>query len=210
MARNLDAKCKQCRRTGEKLFLKGERCGSPKCAIVKRNYPPGVHGSKGRKRMTDYGLRLMEKQKAKKIYNLLEKQFKLTFEKAKKQKGNASENFVKLLEMRLDNAICRAGFASSHSQARELVGHGHFLVNGKKVTIPSYQIKIGDIIKVKEKSKMSKQFSNLENTLKKIKLPGWLNLDIKDLSAKVLSAPAAEDGKSINFNPQMIVEFYSR
>lgn len=210
MARNLEAKCKQCRRAGEKLFLKGERCFSAKCAIVKRNYPPGAHGAKGKRRPTDYGLQLAEKQKAKKIYSLLEKQFKITFEKAKNKKGNAGENFIRLLEMRLDNVVYRLGLATSHDWARQLISHGHIMVNGKKVTIPSCQLKGGDIIKIKEGSKKSKQFIRLEAAFKNAKIPGWLNLDVKELTAKVLHAPTSDDLKIINFNPQIIVEFYSR
>jgi len=160
MGRNLDAKCKQCRRIGEKLFLKGERCDSPKCAMVKRNYPPGFHGQKGKKRQSDYGLQLAEKQKAKKQYNLLEKQFKLTFSKAQKQTGDAGENLLKLLETRLDNVVFRLGIATSRTQARQFVGHGHIRVNDKKVDIPSFQVKQGDVVRVKSSSK---NISILEN-----------------------------------------------
>lgn len=210
MSKNLDSKCKQCRRIGEKLFLKGDRCSTPKCAINRRNYPPGVHGPKGsRRKVTDYGLQLKEKQKAKKTYNLMEKQFKLTFERAKKQSGDAGENLFKLLEMRLDNAVYRLGFASSRGQARELVGHGHFLINGKKVDIPSYVVKMGDIIKIKEKSRKSKQFSALGESLKRAEIPGWMNLDVKDLSGKVLHAPNFNEIRT-NIDARVIVEFYSR
>jgi len=208
MAKNLDPKCKQCRREGEKLFLKGDRCNSPKCAMVKKNYPPGVHGLKGRGRQSDYSLQLREKQKAKKLYNLLEKQFKITFDKASKQKGDAGENLLKILEMRLDNTVYRLNFATSRSQARELVNHGHFTVNDKKVNIPSYQIKTGDIIKIKPSSKKNKLFSDLSERLKKADVPGWLNLDEKELSAKILHKPNKDDMEKINM--QMIVEFYSR
>ncbi|MBI4812138.1 30S ribosomal protein S4 [Candidatus Falkowbacteria bacterium] len=212
MGRNLDPKCKQCRRAGEKLFLKGERCYSPKCAIVKRNYPPGVHGVKGGQRKSDYGLQLQEKQKVKKQYNLLEKQFKLTFTRAEKQPGNVGENFFKLLETRLDNAVYRAGFAKSREQARQLISHGHFTINNKKVNIPSYQLKIGDIVKIKESGKRSKHFRDLIESfkLRKIEAPGWLSVDIKELAVKVSYSPNQKDIKNININPQMIVEFYSR
>ena len=161
MGKNLDNKCKQCRRLGEKLFLKGERCNSPKCAMVKRNYPPGFHGPKGRKRQTDYGLQLAEKQKVKKQYNILEKQLRLTLTKAEKRTGDAGKNLLRLLELRLDNAIYRLGFASSRVQARQLVNHGHFTVNGKKVNIPSYQVREGEVIQVKERSQKSKAFKEL-------------------------------------------------
>jgi small subunit ribosomal protein S4 len=209
MAKNLDPKCKQCRRVGEKLFLKGERCLSPKCAIVKKNYPPGVHGVKGKRKLSEYGLQLQEKQKAKKEYNLLEDQFRLTFERGKKQAGDAGENLFRLLETRLDNVVYRLGFASSRSQARELVTHGHFLVNDKKVNIPSYQVKTGDVIKIKEKSKRLKLFSILPEKLKKVEIPSWLNLDRKELIGKVLHNPTMDEIKT-NVNVQMIIEFYSR
>jgi len=209
MGRNLDPKCKQCRRAGEKLMLKGERCNSPKCAMVRKNYPPGFHGPKGRKRQSDYGLQLAEKQKAKKQYNTLEKQFKLTFEKAKKQSGNIGDNFLKLLEMRLDNAVYRLGFASSRVQARQLVSHGHFEINDHKVNIPSCQVKVGDVIKIRAKSKRSKNFKDLGERLKKFSPPGWFNLDVNDLSGKVLHQPGTEDIQT-NINIQMIVEYYSR
>lgn len=209
MAKNLDPKCKQCRQAGEKLMLKGDRCVSPKCAMVKRNYPPGIHGPKGKKRLTDYGLQLQEKQKTKKIYNLLEKQFKITYTKAKKQKGDVGRNLMKMLEMRLDNVIYRLNFANSRNEARQLVSHGHFAVNGKKVNIPSYQVKNGQIIKIKSSSKKLKVFATLEEKLKQADIPGWLHLDSKELSGKVLHAPDVDDIKE-KVNTQMIVEFYSR
>ncbi|MDD5031584.1 MAG: 30S ribosomal protein S4 [Patescibacteria group bacterium] len=211
MARNLDAKCKQCRRLGEKLFLKGERCNSPKCAMVKRNYPPGFHGQKGKKRQSDYGMQLAEKQKAKKQYGLLEKQFKLTFLRAKRKPGDASENFLRTLELRLDNAIYRLGFAASRVQARQLASHGHIEVNGRKVSIPSYEVKEGDIIKIRERSKRYKFFRELPEKLTRQKdnVPGWLNLDIKELAGKVLHQPKTADIKA-NVNAQIIVEYYSK
>jgi len=209
MAKNLDPKCKQCRREGEKLMLKGERCNSPKCAMVKKNYPPGVHGPKGRGRQSDYSLQLREKQKAKRLYNLLEKQFKITFNKANKQKGDTGENLLKILETRLDNVVYRLGFADSRSQARQLVSHGHFTVNDKKVNIPSYQVKTGDIIKIKQSSKKNKIFNNLDKKLKKVEIPSWLDFNSKELSGKVLHQPSKDD-LEMKINTQMIVEFYSR
>lgn len=209
MARNLDPKCKQCRRVGEKLFLKGERCYGVKCAIVKRNYAPGVHGAKRRTRQTEYGLQLQEKQKAMKQYRLLEKQFALTFARAKKQSGNLSENFLKLLETRLDNTVYRLGLAPSRDLARQMVNHGHFTVNGRKVNIPSYRVKAGDVIKVKDNSRRKKIFSNLSEKLKKAQVPGWLNLEAGELAGKVLHQPTGDDLKT-NLNLQMIVEYYSR
>ncbi len=209
MAKNLDPKCKQCRREGEKLFLKGDRCSSPKCAMVKKNYPPGIHGAKRRSRQSDYSLQLREKQKAKKLYNLLEKQFKITFNKASQQKGDAGENLLKALETRLDNVIYRLNFASSRSQARQLVNHGHFTVNDKKVNIPSYQVKSGDVIKIRLSSQKNKAFNNLGEKLKKAEAPGWLNLNQKELTGKVLHQPGKDDAE-MKINTQMIVEFYSK
>lgn len=209
MGRNLEPKCKQCRRIGEKMFLKGERCATPKCAIVKRNYAPGMHGSKQKRKLSNYGLQLQEKQKAKKEYRLMEKQFKLTFDKAQNQAGDAGNNFMRLLEIRLDNVIYRLGFTASRNQARELVSHGHFLVNDKKVDIPSFSLKTGDIIKIKEKSKKMKLFGSLAEKLKKAEIPGWLNFNAADMSGKVLRLPAQGDIKT-TINAQTIVEFYSR
>lgn len=209
MGRNIDNKCKQCRRVGEKLFLKGDRCSTSKCAMVKRNYAPGFHGPKGRKRLSGYGLQLQEKQKAKKYYGLLEKQFRLTFAKASKQQGDGGKNFLKLLEMRLDNVIYRLGLASSRSQARQLVGHGHFTVNNRKTDIASFSVKVGQVIKIKKSSQSNRFFKNLDEKLKKAERPSWLNFDVKDLSAKVLHDPKETDLPQ-NINVQMIIEYYSK
>lgn len=210
MGRNLDPKCRQCRRAGEKLFLKGQRCMSPQCAMVKRNYPPGLHGPKGsRRRATDYGTQLNEKQKAKRQYNILEKQFKIIFEKARQQAGNTGDNFLVLLEMRLDNAIYRLGFADSRAQARQLVNHGHFTVNEKKTNIPSYLLKSGDVIKIKPNKSKAKIFLALPESLKRKETPSWLNIDQKALSGKVLHKPDISLLQP-NFNVQMVIEYYSR
>lgn len=209
MGKNLDPKCKQCRRAGEKLFLKGDRCSTPKCAMVKRNYPPGFHGVKGKPRLTDYGLQLNEKQKAKRQYNLLEKQFRLIFERAKSSSGNTGENFLKLLESRFDNIIYRLNWADSRQQARQLISHGHFIINEKKVNIPSVKLRQGDVIKIKSNKNDIKIFQDLKEKLKNKEIPGWLNLDINQLTAKVLQEPDATIMKP-NFNIQMIVEYYSR
>jgi small subunit ribosomal protein S4 len=210
MPKNLEPKCKKCRRIGEKLLLKGSRCVSSKCAMVKKNYPPGFHGQKGKQRLSDFGTQLREKQKAKIQYNLLEKQFKLTYMDAKKKGGNVGEAFISLLESRLDNAIYRLGLAESRGQAREMVSHGHFLVKGKKVNIPSFKLKQGDIIKVKTSSQRKKYFKNLsEKNYNISQIPGWISFEPKELTAKIVGTPnAAEAGKGIN--TQMIVEFYSR
>lgn len=209
MAKDLNPKCKKCRRAGEKLFLKGDRCESQKCAIIKRNYAPGSDAGARRARLTDFGLQLQEKQKAKRQYNLLEKQFKLTFDKSTKQTGNTGENFLKLLESRFDNVVYRLGMASSRSQARQMISHNLLEVNGKKMNIPSYSMKQGDEISIKANKQNSKIFKELPEKLKNKAVPGWLNLDIKKMSAKVLHSP---DIKTINptFNVQVIVEFYSR
>lgn len=191
-------------------MLKGERCRTAKCAVVKKNYPPGIHGPKGRaSRQSGYNMQLREKQKAKRIYNLLEKQFKITFNRAIKQKGDAGENLLKILETRLDNVVYRLGIADSRAQARVFVSHGHFKVNDKKVNIPSYNVRPGDIIKIKESSRTDKQFANLAEKLKKIEIPGWLNFEIKDFSAKILHQPSKENFE-LKINAPMIVEFYSR
>ncbi len=209
MGKTIGAKCKACRRAGEKLILKGDRCTTPKCAIVKRNYPPGFHGPKGKKRSTDYGLQLLEKQKAKWQYNLREKQFRIAFDDAKAQKGNVVENFFRLLETRFDNVVFRAGFADSRTQARQLVNHAHFLINGNKVNIPSYRLKEGDVVSIRETSKTNKIFKGLSDKLTTKEAPGWMNIDGKKLDIKILHNPSAKEVGS-NINTQLIVEFYSR
>ena len=209
MGINLDSKCKQCRRAGEKLFLKGERCYTAKCAMVKRNYPPGVHGNKNRRRLSDYGLQLAEKQKAKKFYGLLEKQFHLTFEKASRKAGDTGKNFLSTLEMRLDNVIYRTGWASSRSAARQLVNHGHFTVNGRKTDIPSFSVKPGQVIALRPKSQKSFYFKNRAEKMLKIDRPGWLNFTADDASVKILHEPQETDLPQ-NINTQVIIEYYSK
>lgn len=212
MGKNLESKCRQCRRIGEKLFLKGERCNSTKCAMVKRNYPPGFHGPKGRKRQSDFAIQLNEKQKARRQYGLLEKQFRLTFERAQNQEGDAGKNFLKLLEMRLDNVIYRIGFAASRMQARQLVNHGHFLVNDRKVDIPSFTVKVGDVISISKSSRKSKHFRDLFEKIKgqkNLDTASWLHFNVEDGTAKVLHEPGLDD-VSKNINVQMIIEFYSK
>jgi len=205
----LNAKCKQCRREGEKLFLRGDRCSSAKCAIIRRNYAPGVHGQKMTRRMTGYGVQLREKQKAKRLYGVLETQFRNYFQKAKKTKGDTSENLVKNLETRLDNVIYRLGYARSRSMARQMVSHGMFTVNDKKVNIPSFSVRPNDIIKIKENKASKKVFENLKDKLKKHETPSWLSIDASKLEGKVLSTPEGDELKQI-FDPKLIVEFYSR
>jgi len=204
-----EAQCKKCRRTGQKLFLKGERCFSPKCAMVRRPYIPGIHGRSLRRRISEYGRQLIEKQKIRFTYGISEKQLKNYFKEIINQKGNKEELFVKKLESRLDNVVFRLGWASSRKSARQLVSHGHILVNGKKVDIPSFQVKKGDVIKIKEKSKQKKPFKDLSTLLKKYEPPRWLSLDKKKLEGKVKGEPTIEDmGKISELN--MVIEYYSR
>lgn len=209
MGKNLDPACKKCRRQGEKLFLKGERCYSSKCAMVKRNYPPGSHGAKGRGRLTPYGLQLREKQKAKQYYGLLEKQFSNYYQQAKRQKGNTKEILFQYLERRLDNVVYRLGFSRSHQAARQLINHGHFLVNTRKVDIPSYQVKIGDIISLRAKSQSLPFFKELQETRGKQELPSWLIWDQEKLVGKVTNQPPATDLPK-NIDLTLIIEYYSR
>jgi small subunit ribosomal protein S4 len=209
MGRYLKSRCAQCRREGEKLFLKGDRCNLAKCAMVRRGYPPGVHGPKGKIRLTGYGTQLREKQKAKRIYGIFEKQFKNYFEKAIKKKGDTSEFLLQLLEMRFDNVVYRLGIGKSRQSARQLVGHGLLAVNGKKVTIPSYQVKVGDIISIKTNAAAKKVFQNLPQTLAKFEPPAWLALDVAKAEGKITRKPTKDDVKT-QFDLKMIIEFYSR
>lgn len=209
MGRNIDSTCSQCRRSGEKLFLKGDRCFTPKCAMIKRNYAPGFHGPKGRKRSSDYGTQLAEKQKAKKFYGLLEKQFRLTLAKASKRTGDAGKNFLRALEMRLDNVVYRLGWATSRAAARQLVNHGHFTVDNRKADIPSFSVKVGQTIRVKKNSASNVYFKRAGENLKRAERPSWLNFDVKDLSAKVLHEPKDAD-LPLNLNVQVIIEYYSK
>ena len=190
MARYTDANCRLCRRGGQKLFLKGDRCYSSKCAIDRRGYAPGQHGQ-GRSKISDYGLQLREKQKAKRFYGLQETQFRNLFDKAARKSGITGENLLILLETRLDNVVFRLGFASSRKEARQLVNHGHFQVNGKKVNIPSYTVKPGDVIKVKEKSTNSPKFKEVKEM--SITVPSWVAVDVEKLEGKILSVPTRSE-----------------
>lgn len=209
MSTQIKTKCKLCRREGQKLFIKGDRCNSPKCAMVKRNFPPGIHGVKGYSRLTDYGVQLREKQKAKRIYRLAEKQFNNYFVKASKSKTNTEEILLKLLEMRFDNIVYRSGIVNSRNIARQLVNHNHFTVNDKKVNIPSFQLKIGDIIKIKNSSKQLKIFNNIKETLKKTEPVAWLSVDPDKFEIKITDTPKIDETKG-EFDPKLIIEFYSR
>jgi len=206
MARNLDPKCRICRREGEKLFLKGERCYSPKCAMIKKNYPPGLHGVKSATRPTDYGLQLREKQKLKRIYRILEKQLKNYFKKAQKKKGDVGQNLLKMLELRLDNLIYRIGLFSSRNMARQAISHGHVLVNKKRVNIPSYSVKKGEIIKFKEISLIKRL---AEERKGKLEIPKWLSFDDKKLELNLIEEPSEKDLPQ-NVNIKLIIEYYSR
>jgi small subunit ribosomal protein S4 len=206
MARYTDASCRLCRRESQKLFLKGERCYSVKCALEKRNYAPGQHGQ-ARKKVSDYGLQLREKQKAKRFYGLLETQFRNTFEKAAKKKGMTGENLLIMLETRMDNVVFRMGFASSRKEARQLVTHGHFLVNGKKLDIPSAEVKPGSVVRVKDKSQSSPKFKEIKDM--SISVPAWISVDVQKLEGRVLSLPRREDIDT-PVAEHLIVELYSK
>lgn len=208
MARNTEASCRQCRREGCKLYLKGDRCYSDKCAFEKRPTPPGPQRGR-RAKSSEYGLQLREKQKVKRAYGVLEKPFRHYFELAEKRDGITGENLLTILEERLDNVVYRLGFAVSRKEARQLVNHGHFTVNGKKVNIPSYRIKPGDVIEVREKSKKSPKFKEvLEMTENKTVVP-WLSVEPENLRGTVLSLPTRDD-IDIEIAEHLIVELYSK
>lgn len=211
MARKLEPSCKQCRREGVKLFLKGEKCLGPKCAMIKRNYVPGQHGlSRRRGKPSDYSLQLREKQKVKRIYGVLEAQFSNYFKKADRKEGVTGETLLQLLEMRLDNIVYRLGFAPSRKMSRQLVKHDHFFVNGKKVNIPSYSLKPKDIITVREESKKNNYFTEkAKEYLIKNQTPSWLRLDEKKQIGEVLAIPLREE-LDPDINEQFIVELYSK
>lgn len=208
MSRYKDEQCRICRREGQKLFLKGSRCYSDKCSISRRNYAPGEHGQKKAK-LSEYGIQLREKQKTKAFYGVREDQFRKYFEMASKTKGVTGERLLQILETRLDNVVYRLGFASSRPQARQLVNHGHFEVNGKKVDIASYLVKAGDVIKVRENKKekvIMKQIIE-ENSARTV--PAWLEKNVQDLSGKVVSLPTRED-IDLAVEEHLIVELYSK
>lgn len=206
MARYTDANCRLCRREGQKLFLKGERCYSSKCAIEKRNYAPGQHGQ-ARKKTSEYGLQLREKQKAKRFYGMQEKQFRNLFDKADRKAGKTGDNLLILLESRLDNVVFRLGFASSRKEARQLVVHGHFTLNGNKVMSPGLEVKAGDVIKVKEKSASSPKFKEIKDMT--ITVPSWLTVDVDKLEGKVVAMPTRADIDT-PVAEHLIVELYSK
>lgn len=210
MARYTEAVCRLCRREGHKLFLKGERCYTPKCAIDRRSYPPGQHGQQRRRKESEFGLQLREKQKVRRIYGIMERQFRRYYEEAARQKGVTGEILLQMLETRLDNVVYRLGFASSRPEGRQLVRHGHYLVNGKKVNIPSFRVKVGDAISVREKSSSSPKFKDIRELAAQHSSPGWLEKDPEKLTAKVLALPQREDIDDIPIAEHLIIERYSR
>jgi small subunit ribosomal protein S4 len=208
MARYTGSVCRLCRREGTKLFLKGDRCFSEKCAVDKRAYPPGQHGQ-GRPRFSDYGLQLREKQKVKRMYGLLERQFERTLDQATRMRGRTGENLLALLERRLDNVVFRVGFATSRAEARQLVRHGHFLVNGRKADIPSLQLKPGAKITVRESSRGMVRIQGALDTLEGRSVPQWLEIDKERFEGVVKQMPTRED-ITLPIEEQLIVELYSR
>lgn len=208
MARYTGSVCRLCRREGTKLFLKGERCFSAKCAVSARPTPPGQHGQARQKKMSEYGTQLREKQKARRAYGVLEGQFVRYYEKAASMKGVTGDNLLQLLERRLDNVVYRLGLGASRPQARQLVRHGHILVNGKKVDIPSYLVSANDVITVRARSKEQVHFKNLREGTGRI-VPKWLTLDAENLTATVIALPTRED-VDLSIEEHLIVELYSR
>ncbi len=209
MARYTGAVCRMCRREGQKLFLKGDRCYTEKCALERRSYAPGQHGNARNKKLSEYGLQLREKQKARRYYGVLESQFEAYFEMATKHKGMTGENLLAILESRLDNVVYRLGFAMSRAEARQLVRHGHFTVDGKRVDIPSFLVKTGMTIELAEKSRgIDKIKGSLEANASRV-VPKWLDFDAKNMVAKVVAVPARED-IDLPIEEHLIVELYSK
>ena len=208
MARYTDPVCRLCRREGAKLFLKGSRCYTKKCAFERRPSPPGQHGVRRRK-VGDYGLQLREKQKVRRIYRVLERQFRNYFEAAESNPGVTGENLLRLLELRLDNVVFRLGIASSRDQARQFVGHGHFAVNGRPTNIPSYQVKPGDTVAVRESHRDREPFKLAKESLRSVSVPEWLTIDPATLTGTIAAAPR-RDQMPLALNEQLVVEYYSR
>ena len=208
MARYSESVCRLCRREGMKLFLKGDRCFKDKCAIERRNYPPGQHGRR-RSKLLGYGIQLREKQKVKRIYGLLESQFRLAFARAERRKGITGANLLEELERRLDNVVYSLGFAASRAQARQLVRHGHVTVNGRKVSIPSFRVSKGQVVAIKEKSRINEQIKASVETARARGVPAWLDLTPETFSGTVVELPKREDIK-LPIQEQLIVELYSK
>jgi small subunit ribosomal protein S4 len=208
MARYTGPSCKLCRREGKKLFLKGDRCLTSKCAVERRATVPGQHGA-GRKTVKEYGMQLREKQTARRYYGVQEKQFKKYYVAADKQSGVAGENLLSLLERRFDNVVYRMGLAASRKEARQLIRHGHFMLNGKKADIPSIILKVGDTVTVKDKSRSSEKFKELQEQMAAVIAPKWLDVDVDDFSAKMIMIPERAD-VDFPFQEQLIIELYSK
>ena len=208
MARYTDSVCRMCRREGTKLFLKGEKCFSSKCAVTLRPTPPGQHGQARQRKASEYGLQLREKQKARRAYGLMEGQFKRTFSRATGMKGITGENLLQLLELRLDNVVYRSGLGSSRAQARQFVTHGLITVNGRKVDIPSYTTKVNDVISVRSTRKDMEHFKIVKEGVSRV-VPKWLSTDAPNLTVTIASVPARDD-VDLSLQENMIVEFYSR
>lgn len=209
MARNLDAKCRQCRREGEKLFLKGEKCYTEKCAIERRSYAPGQHGQKSGARLSGYGTQLREKQKIRRIYGVLERQFRLVYKEADRRKGVTGENLLGLLESRLDSVCYRMGFGASRTEARQVVRHNGILVNGKRVNIPSYQVKAGDVIEVADRAKNQLRIKSAAEAAESRGFPEWVEVDIKGLKGTFKSMPQRADLPP-TINESLVIELYSK
>ena len=209
MARNLDPKCRQCRREGEKLFLKGEKCFTDKCAIEKRNFPPGQHGQRRNQRLSDYGVQLREKQKLRRIYGVLEKQFRSYYAEADSQKGITGENLLQLLECRLDNVTYRMGLGASRTEARQIVRHNSILVNGKRVNIPSYQVKPGDTVQVAPASANQLRIKGAMAAAEQRGFPEWIEVDVKALKGTFKAKPQ-RDELPATINESLVVELYSK
>ncbi len=209
MARNLDPKCRQCRREGEKLFLKGEKCFTDKCAIEKRNFPPGQHGQRRNQRLSDYGVQLREKQKLRRIYGVLEAQFRGYYAEADRQKGITGENLLQILECRLDNVAYRMGLGASRTEARQVVRHNSILVNGKRVNIPSYQVKPGDVVQVTEAAKQQLRIKGALAAAEQRGFPEWLDVDVKALKGTFKAKPQRDELPS-TINESLVVELYSK
>ena len=210
MARHREAVCRLCRREGQKLFLKGLRCFTEKCAIEKRNFVPGQHGQARRPKTTGYGLQLREKQKVKRTYGLLERQFRNYFHKAERAKGPTGENLIVMLERRLDNAVWRSGLGSSRAQARQLVLHGHISVNGRKVNIPSYLVSVGEEIVLKDKMHQNAMILEARNVAQSQSVAPWLDIDRENCKARVVALPKRENVQTPPITEQLIVELYSK
>ncbi|HTS62870.1 MAG TPA: 30S ribosomal protein S4 [Candidatus Acidoferrales bacterium] len=210
MARYIGPVCRQCRREGMKLYLKGERCHSEKCAIEKRNFVPGQHGKDRKAKIVGYGLQLREKQKVRRVYGVLERQFRSGFEKAALQKGITGENLMNNLERRLDSVIYRMGFGTSRNQARQIVRHGHIEVNGRKCNIPSALVKVGDVVAVRETSKKNPTILAARDATAHAPAPNWIDVDREGLTGKIQGLPKREDLVQIQLNEQLIVELYSK